>query len=586
MDWSGPGPISARFQDVYFNREDGPGESQHVFLNGNSLAERFSELRPNDFFQIGELGFGTGLNFLCAVDLFQARAPASARLNFVSCERYPLTRDQLKRAQREMAVPRQGAADLIRHYPSLMPGMHRIDFGKGRISLTLFFGDVLDFLQELIPGRGIDAWFLDGFAPSKNQAMWSSAVFSGVAGCSRRGATAATFSVAGAVRRGLAAEGFEVVRLPGFGRKKEMIRAILRSEAGIGTLDLLAARQHVIWGAGLAGSAMAGALRRRGLSFELRERSAVERADLHGNPALLTHPQFFAGAASGYGFTLQGLGYLRSLLLERIEKVDGSIGQGSLRLLQTPAERQRMERAIASGGLPPDLVRIVGAEESSDLAGVFLESAALYIPGALVVDPTAILESDCGVAGEPRPDTEELHIIAAGFRSNELLNSFGVSPLPLNALCGQVTSIGRESFRHLPRMAVCYDGYALPTPEALVLGSTYERVSPVPSPREHVNRDLIEKFLARVPGAQNCFARDSSEVSARGWTGARATTPDRLPFVGRLQESVAVLTGFGSRGLITTNLCAELLTCELVGELAPMARSTRTKLRPDRFALA
>ena len=47
---------------------------------------------------IGETGFGTGLNFLCAWQLFEQRAPGTARLHFVSVEKYPLTRNDLQRA--------------------------------------------------------------------------------------------------------------------------------------------------------------------------------------------------------------------------------------------------------------------------------------------------------------------------------------------------------------------------------------------------------------------------------------------------------------------------------------------------------
>ena len=41
IQWHDDGtPFSTRFGDVYFSREDGLAESQHVFLAGNELPQR------------------------------------------------------------------------------------------------------------------------------------------------------------------------------------------------------------------------------------------------------------------------------------------------------------------------------------------------------------------------------------------------------------------------------------------------------------------------------------------------------------------------------------------------------------------
>lgn len=73
-------------------------ETRHVFLDGNQLPERFAALPEGGRLVIGETGFGTGLNFLCAWQLFREQAPASARLHFVSVEKFPLAHADLARA--------------------------------------------------------------------------------------------------------------------------------------------------------------------------------------------------------------------------------------------------------------------------------------------------------------------------------------------------------------------------------------------------------------------------------------------------------------------------------------------------------
>lgn len=79
LDWDENGqPLSRAFGDVYFSRHSGLNETRHVFLATNRLAERFAALGDGEVLCIGETGFGTGLNFLCAWQLFERVAPACA----------------------------------------------------------------------------------------------------------------------------------------------------------------------------------------------------------------------------------------------------------------------------------------------------------------------------------------------------------------------------------------------------------------------------------------------------------------------------------------------------------------------------
>ena len=90
LDWDEQGqPLSREFDDVYFSPTSGIDETRHVFLDGNDLPRRFAELGAGGRLVVGETGFGTGLNFLCTWQLFEAHAPADARLHFVSVEKFP-----------------------------------------------------------------------------------------------------------------------------------------------------------------------------------------------------------------------------------------------------------------------------------------------------------------------------------------------------------------------------------------------------------------------------------------------------------------------------------------------------------------
>ena len=97
MDSATPkGTITSKeFGDVYFSAQDGLAETQHVFLKGNNLPENWQN---KDYFTIAETGFGTGLNFLAVWDLFEQTAKPSQKLDFISFEKYPLSKDEIKQA--------------------------------------------------------------------------------------------------------------------------------------------------------------------------------------------------------------------------------------------------------------------------------------------------------------------------------------------------------------------------------------------------------------------------------------------------------------------------------------------------------
>lgn len=161
LSWSEDGqPFSTRFDDVYFSRESGLAETRHVFLQHNDLSRRWRALPPGTRFCIGETGFGTGLNFLCAWQLWDELAPADARLHFVSCEKYPLRREDLQRALALWTELTPWADQLLAQYSDLAPGWQHFNLADGRVTLTLLIGDVLDTLPQL--DARVDAWFLDG----------------------------------------------------------------------------------------------------------------------------------------------------------------------------------------------------------------------------------------------------------------------------------------------------------------------------------------------------------------------------------------------------------------------------------------
>ena len=212
--------VAPRYDDLYFSIADGLAETTHVFLDGNDLGPRFAALGAGDTFTVGETGFGTGLNFLACWRRFASCAPAGARLRFVTVEKEPLSPETICRALAPWPELAPELDALLEQYAPGGPGVHRVLLAGGRVELVLLIGEAAEVLAD--ESAPMDAWFLDGFAPARNPAMWSDDVFEHVARLSTTGTTLATYTVAGAVRRGLAVVGFEVAKRPGFGTKRDM----------------------------------------------------------------------------------------------------------------------------------------------------------------------------------------------------------------------------------------------------------------------------------------------------------------------------------------------------------------------------
>jgi len=213
-------PYSADFDDIYHSSAGGLGQARHVFLGGNKLPQAWAK---RNRFVIVETGFGLGLNFLATWQAWRNDAQRCANLEFVSFEKHPFVANNLATLHQHWPELAELSAELQRQWPELLPGIHRIPFDNGKVTLTLILGDALEWLPEFTLPYQADAFFLDGFSPSKNPELWSADFLKLLAKLAAPEATLATWSVAAAVRRSMAAAGFTVAKAPGYADKREML---------------------------------------------------------------------------------------------------------------------------------------------------------------------------------------------------------------------------------------------------------------------------------------------------------------------------------------------------------------------------
>ncbi len=611
--WDGPTPRSTRFDDVYFSKVGGLDETGHVFLAGNGLPLAWS---GKSGFVIGELGFGTGLNFLAVLDLWRKTRRPGARLHYVAVEGFPLSRSEVASCLAQF--PQLDARALLDVYPEPQAGFHRL-FPAADVTLMLLCGEVADVLGQL--EAHVDAWFLDGFAPDRNPAMWSGQVFSELARLSRAGASLATYSAASDVRRRLEAAGFEITKTPGFGAKREMLTARFRDPPGktyrapwFAASTPRAPGHAAIIGGGVAGASMVRALQKRGWRTTIVERNTALATEGSGNPAAVLAPRLTAASSFDGRFYASAWRFA----LEELRGTD-LINPGLLQLALGGDEHSRHGAIL--GTLPPSMLSQVSASAASDIAGCAVAHSALYFPQGGWFSPSAVCagfatNTNCmlGVNVESLHhdglwrvrDTTGATILTADIVV--LANAIGATAfapwLPLKPRRGAVTLAAPTPATSNLRAALAFGGFVTPAGNGLhTIGATFDHWdSPVMRDDDHDRN--IGGLAAALPELANGI------IATAGRAAVRCTSPDHLPLAGPLPDHAAfvevfadlrhghpwtryaaatytpglyALTGLGSRGFVAAPLAAEVLAAEIAGEPAPLPRDLLSALHPARF---
>jgi tRNA 5-methylaminomethyl-2-thiouridine biosynthesis bifunctional protein len=639
---------SLQFDDIYYNTDNGPAESEYVFLAGNDLPSRWQE-KPH--FSIAETGFGTGLNFLVTLKAWLDDSARCENLDYYAIEAYPLRATQLVEIHAHWPRFSSLSSELIEQYPNQATGCHSLSFGHGRVQLHLIFEDIKSSLvrYRLNP----NCWFLDGFAPAKNPSMWTPEILNNIALQSRPGTSLATFTAAGDVRRSLISAGFEVQKRTGFGRKREMLRAIKpNAEAnpqviptpGKGHGQKLI--QHAPWfaagkiskppgkvaviGAGIAGLQIAWHLAQRGVKVVLIEQRESIASSASGNRAGILAPKFTAIAGIEEAFYLTAFAYqLRQIatLNKQGHRID-FLQNGLLQLPCNPHISQRFELLARREDLPAGLCKIINAKQASNRLGEKVDAACLLIEQAGSLSPASLCHA---LLKHPKIELRLSTVLnEISYQEGNLqLKLSSDDTLNVDALvlangyqaaqfsdCTPMTPVrGQTSSAQLPAdssigHALRHAGYLVNTPDnerQIIFGASYVRGDTSDELRESETLQDFDILQANLPG----LASQLTEIKP-SHAAVRATTTDRWPIVGplantgfyqkeyadlrqgkqykaypaaRYRAGMYILSGLGSRGLTSAAYCANLLVHSILGYAPPAPTPVLHALHPARFLL-
>ncbi len=642
--WRDGQPYSELFDDIYYSSDEaeavsGESEFQHVFFKHNALPERWQG--RNDFV-IAELGFGSGLNCILTIGEWLkhcAECNEEKTLHYVAIEKYPLSAETIVELFSRYPELKPLCDELVENYPPAIATTHNRRLFDNRVVIHFKFMDVYHALAE--NKLNVDAWFLDGFSPAKNPAMWSQELFSSIAQNSAYGATCSTYTAAGLVKRNLQKAGFMVSKVSGYGKKRDMLVAKLPAEQSNNTTSSSLKYKDKPWfeppvkrspskkaativGAGIAGLSLAYALVQRGWMVTIVDKQGDNEKQASANPAPIVYPrlsinndvdtEFFTAA---YCYALYVFNSLQIKSQQRFWFDDG--------LLQLMDEK-RITQIIEKFQLNTDFISIAEGLDNGSVAKkegqviVNYASAGVVLPAIL----SDVLQNECAdklnfinaevtninydgkkwqCLGDSQLINEtEILIIANGMAINDL-----ALPLkfPVEVIRGQVVGLNANQASHQIKKILNAEVHITPAiNNKHFLGATYTRNNRDLEVSQNDNRVLLESLSKYYP---DIFTEDDI---CETWVGFRTMAKDRVPIVGavadvsffnkeyadialgstaKTYQPASYLNGLyisaahGSRGFTSSFLSAEIVASLINGEPNPVSKRVIDYLSPSRF---
>lgn len=590
LQWRDDGmPYAIDYKDVYFSCDDAAGESVHVFLDGNRLRERWQSLRSGYRFAIAELGFGSGLNFMQAIHLWQEISPPDCRLHYCAFELHPLTISDMRRIHAQWPECESISKSLLEQYADHTAGCHRLRIGDNVI-LDLYYGDATELLQSssTFSHCAIDCWFLDGFNPALNESLWQPQLLVRIAELSKPGTTLSSYSVAGQVRRGLSAAGFQVEKKPGFGRKRHMLSATLPGIASGFHIDLASrlTRKDKPWlpppsantvpghamivGAGLAGCSTARSLAERGWRVTVLEARAHSAAGASGTPQMALRCRIFRHIDSVTEFFTQAFLFANREFTRMQSSLD--IGWQQCGVIQLhsalnrgkPFATSELEQVYASQVIaeasPIEMNKLAAIELAESgwwlpLGGWLNPSAlcAAYLnhPAITLFNNTTVLALEHKESGKWSAHTNNLQqtslgsdviVIANGGAARELALC---NYLPLQEVRGQVTRITATTLSR--RLGAVVNGARTVFPVddmgAHTLAASYRVAS-----TDLCGSNSDDEENLRSASANFKYAAVLGGAMVGNRVAMRCNSDDRLPVIGQLARQDTVFTALAELG--------------------------------------
>lgn len=564
-------PINTDFGDSYYSKSGGLEETKEVFIKACDLENKFAN---QNVITIGELGFGTGLNFLVVWQVWQKLKKPNGILHFYTFEKFLMPAQTAAKALEKWPELSFLTQKLIEKWPIAKKGNQRI-WLDDNIALNIIIGDANETIK--LQTFKADAWFLDGFAPRANQDLWGVELFNELKRLSHEDVKIGTYSVAQIVRQSLEKNGFHFKKCAGFGTKRERLEAWLD-----GTRKAVQRPKSIaIIGGGIAGASIAHALNRRGFEPVIFDDDEKGEYKASNNP--------------------------RGLFMPRLDRVDNAEARFFKEAyLYAINEYQKLGNCFDNSGAIEiakhvrDVEKYAMFKENPPFDEEFMEvfeNSILHKKGGTIwpKETCDILSKDAikiykkiakieqiqniwklyDENGQLLMDTDCL-IIANGIGLNDFPN---ISNLSVTGRMGQISIAENETApQDLP---IGSNGYYIKLENGYLFGATFDIVD-IKTPPEvtqlghEKNLEILSKFAPNI-------AKNVDLNNLKGRTSMRVVSKNKMPIAGDLAPNLYVHGALGSRGFSISFLLAEMIASQINNEPNPMDKEVVAQIHPSRL---
>ncbi|MDA7742554.1 FAD-dependent 5-carboxymethylaminomethyl-2-thiouridine(34) oxidoreductase MnmC [Francisellaceae bacterium] len=379
-----------------------------------------------------------------------------------------------------------------------------------------------------------------------------------------------------------------------------------------------------IIGAGMAGCAAAHKLAETGFQIHLYDKNNGIAEGASGNVAGMLKPYLTADANASDLFHTRGYFETIQFLHDHINNKILFKETGALQILSCEKVQDRYQRIFTKRELPEALAKKVTAKEGSELSGIDIQHDGIFYPKACLVSPKEF----CRVLLESIEGNVTLHLNHEVNKLSQTENNLwrindGECAYDAVVVCGGAEAIkglsqtkeipvyaaeGQVSHIHLDENIKCIlsdKGYLMPEFNGQqTLGATYRESNDSSGElRDQDHQDNLT-HLNEILGHKNC------ELLG-GRVAARCVTSDHMPIVGAVPDYVQFLecyqsdfkkgtvlsrlkdcpypqglyisSGFGSKGLCSALLSAQIITSLVEGNMLPVSDKVYQALHPARF---
>lgn len=520
--------------------------------------------------------------------------------------------------------------DFLSFYKNISHGYNSFKVEKENLELVYIFSDSKDILSSFT--AKIDAWYLDGFSPSKNPELWSPEIFSFIKKNSKFDSTFATYTTAKIVKEGLTNIGFNVEKAKGFGNKKEMLQGYipirhqkLKDKPWFRIPVFHYESKHaVIIGGGLAGTSLAFRLSEQGYTTTLIEKEDNLSSGASGNPVGMFAPVITVEDSDISDCSLAAFTEFLNFLNKYNPQLSNTFKQtGVVQKIESKQEFDTYKTIISRYSALQEHIHF--KENTNDfelefkqggwikpvlLRELYLKLAANSCNVLLSTFVNKIERNDSKwqvFLANGKVIESEIVILCNSFTVNEFL-PWLTNPKKVR---GQILFYPSNQFPFSLQKVFLYErGYAIPPVDnQVVIGSTFDEFNLSSEFRIEDNIHLLQSFKESFPEAAIDLDKAKSLL---GKVGFRAMTSDHLPIIGAVPnidsflnnysdlwkaniykdypdgdylKGLYISSGHGSRGILNSYLAASIISSMITNQTSLMNPNLLEKINPARFLI-